>query len=141
MLNFWLFPIHLGLQKEARNLKRALNVNFEFCSDEHLPLTVYFEKLDNDLYEMRELYNRRKNKIEECLAEQQALCDTLNQSIRELPMDPLPSESEVREFELYLVDLKSEKLRRENDIGKLKKEIGELCVELELTICDSAIKE
>lgn len=122
-------------------MKRALNADFEFCTNEDLPLTVYYEKLDNDLYEMRELYNKRKNKIEECLAEQQKLCAILDQSVRELPLDPLPTESEVRDFELYLVDLKSERLRRENDIGKLKKEIGELCVELELTICDSAIKE
>lgn len=124
-------------------MKRALNVEFEFCTNanQELPLTVYHEKLDNDLFEMRELYAKRKLKIEQCLEEQQRLCSILNEEQRTLQMDPLPTESEMQQFEIYLMDLKGEKLRRENEIDRLKKQIGELCVELELTISESALRE
>lgn len=104
-------------------------------------MTEYFDKLDSDLYEMRELYIKRKLNVEKCLEQQRELCAALGQPERKLQLDPLPTESEVQDFELYLVDLKGEKLQRENDIGNLKKEIGSLCVELELTICESALKE
>lgn len=132
-----------GLHSEAKKLKRALNVEFDFCTnaDNDLPLTVYHEKLDNDLFEMRELFKSRKQKIEECLQEQQILCAALHEDERTLQLDPLPTELEMQDFEMYLLDLKSEKLRRENEISKLKKEIGELCVELELTISESALRE
>lgn len=138
-----MFCVLTALHNEARTLKRALNVDFEFCtnSNQELPLTVYHEKLDNDLFEMRQLYNKRKQKIEECLQEQRALCAALHEDERSMQMDPLPTELEVQQFELYLVDLKTEKLRRENEMGKYKKEIGELCVELELAISESALKE
>lgn len=90
---------------------------------------------------MNELYKRRKNTIEKCLEEQQELCDALDQACQQLALDPLATESEVQEFELYLIDLKSEKLRRENDIDNLKSELGSLYVELDLAIPATVLKE
>lgn len=103
-----------------------------------MPLTLFLEQIDSDLDKMRELYDKRVQEIEYCLSEQKGLCEALAEPIRELSMDPpLPTELEMREFELYLVDLKSEKLRRQNEIENLKQEIGALYGELEETCSES----
>lgn len=124
---------------EARSLKEALNVDFKICSNANnqLPLADYLKRLDSDLVEMRELYEKRCNEIKKCLAEQQLLCEALDEPLRELAINPLPSELEVASFEEYLIDLKSEKLKRENEIDCLKQEIGSICDELDVPISDS----
>lgn len=132
-----------GILTEAKDLQRALNVNFEISNndDQALPLAVYLKRIDQDLEEMRELYSKRKQEIDICLAEQEELCGTLGEHLRSLPLDPLPTESEVQEFQLYLVELKKEKLRRENEINCFKNEIANLCEELELAESSSVVKQ
>lgn len=129
--------------KEARDLKRALNVDFEISSNHNndVPLTVFHQKLDNDLSEMRELYHKRKYEIEECLRQQEELCAALEERQRPLSSDPLPTEAEVSEFEVYLVDLREEKLRRENEINNMKQEIKSIYDELDLSTNCSAKNE
>lgn len=122
--------------KEATDLKRKLNVDFEFdleCSDE-MPLMVYQEKLDSDLNDMREKYRQKMNQIDECLKAQQLLCEELNESNRELSVDPLASDSEIYSFKKYLLDLKSEKARRLNEIECLQHEIQALCEEMGMEV-------
>lgn len=120
------------LLKEALELKRKLNVDFEFDLDrsDEMPLMVYQEKLDSDLNEMRDKYQQKMNQIEECMRTQQLLCEELNESLRELSVDPLASDSEIYSFEKYLLDLKSEKARRLNEIECLQHEIQALCEEM-----------
>lgn len=122
--------------REAKDLKRNLNVEFEIYSNENneLPLTDYKKRVDQDLEDMRNLYNERKQEIEFCLAEQVELCEALDEAGRTLTVDPLANESQVREFQIYLVDLKQTKLWRENEMERLKQEIGGLCEELEVTM-------
>lgn len=128
---------------EANNLKKALNVDFKICSNANneLPLSDYLKQLDIDLVEMRELYQKRRDEIENCLDEQQLLCEALNEPLRHLSLNPLPSELEVAKFEEYLIDLKSEKLKRENEIDCLKREIGLMCDELDLPMSESVDKK
>lgn len=128
------FP--LGLLREAVDLKRNLNVDFEIYNNANnvLPLTNYKKRIDQDLENMRTLYNRRKQEIEFCLAEQSELCEALGEPRQILTTDPLANESDVQDFQMYLLDLKTEKLRRENEIEHIKQEIGGLCEELELTM-------
>lgn len=125
--------------EEAKNLKEALNVDFNICSNANneLPLSDYLKRLDSDLEEMRELYKKRRDEIENCIDEQQLLCEALNEPLRHLSLNPLPSELEVASFEEYLIDLKSEKLKRENEIDCLKQEIGSMCDELDMPMSES----
>lgn len=120
--------------KEARELKRKLNVDFEFDLDntDNMPLMVYQDKLDSDLSEMREKYQQKMNSINDCIKTQRLLCAELNEDIREfeLSVEPLASDSEIYEFENYLLDLKTEKARRLNEIECLQHEIHDLCDEM-----------
>lgn len=117
-------------------MKRKLNVDFEFDlerSDE-MPLMVYQEKLDSDLSEMREKYRQKMDQIDECLEMQRKLCEELNENFRVLSVDPLASDSEIYDFEKYLLDLKSERARRLNEIECLQHEIQALCEEIGIDI-------
>ena len=117
-------------------MKRKLNVDFEFDlerSDE-MPLMVYQEKLDSDLNEMREKYRQKMEQIDECLKTQQRLCEELNENLRVLSVEPLASDSEIYDFEKYLLDLKSERARRLNEIECLQHEIQALCEEMGMDI-------
>lgn len=120
--------------EEALKLKRKLNTdfNFDLKHAEDMPLMVYQNKLDSDLTDMREKYGQKMNQIEECLKTQQELCEELNENLRELSTDPLASDSEIYDFENYLVNLKSEKARRHNEIEGLTHEIQVLCEEMGL---------
>lgn len=140
---FFHFFFKTELLVEANNLKKALNVDFKICSNANneLPLSDYLKQLDIDLVEMRELYQKRRDEIENCLDEQQLLCEALNEPLRHLSLNPLPSELEVAKFEEYLIDLKSEKLKRENEIDCLKREIGLMCDELDLPMSESVDKK
>lgn len=128
--------------KEAKKLEEELNVEFKVSSNANneLPLYDYRKQLRNDLEEMRELYNKRQDEIKNLLAEQQLLCAALNEPLRHLSLDPMPSELEVAAFGEYLIDLRSEKLKRENEIDCLKQEIGFMCDELGLVLSESVDK-
>lgn len=110
-------------------MKRKLNVEigFDLTRSDDMPLMVYQEKLDSDLSEMRERYEQKMCQIEECLREQQLLCNELNEELRDLATDPLATDSEIFEFQNYLLDLKNEKVRRTNEIERLQFEIQALC--------------
>lgn len=140
MLSIYIFSTELLV--EAKNLKEALNVEFKICSNANneLPLFDYLQQLDSDLVQMRELYKKRRDEIENFLDEQQLLCEALNEPLRHLSLNPLPSESEVSAFEEYLIVLKSEKLKRENEINCLKQEIGSMCDELDMPLSESIDK-
>lgn len=127
------------LIKESNQLMRALNTDFKVASNENnaMPLMVYKEKLDSDLVDMRQMYEEKKRIIDECLAEQINLCNQLNEELRGLSTDPLASETDVEEFKSYLLDLKSEKLHRVNEIEFLKRKINDLCDEMDLMISES----
>lgn len=118
---------------------RALNTDFKVASNENnaMPLMVYKEKLDSDLVDMRQMYEEKKRIIDECLAEQINLCNQLNEELRGLSTDPLASETDVEEFKSYLLDLKSEKLHRVNEIEFLKRKINDLCDEMDLMVSES----
>lgn len=88
-----------------------------------MPLMVYQEKLDSDLNEMRVRYRQKMDQIEQCLKTQSILCTELNENLRELSTDPLASDSEIYEFEKYLIELKAEKVRRLSEIERLQLEI------------------
>lgn len=127
-----------GLINESEQLKTALNTQFEIARNvNNEPLAVYRDRLDADLAEMREMYAVKKRKIDECLSEQEGLCQELGEEPRSLPTDPLATDEEVSSFELYLVDLKAEKLRRTNEIEFLQRKINELCDSLEVTTSES----
>lgn len=113
-------------------LKRKLNVDFDFELDrmDGMPLMIYQVKLDSDLTEMREKYGQKMNRIKQFLETQQLLCDDLGENLRTLSTDPLASDSEIYEFENYLIDLESEKARRSNEIKCLQHEIQALCKEM-----------
>lgn len=127
------------LIKESNQLMRALNTDFKVASNENnaMPLMVYKEKLDSDLVDMRQMYEEKKRIIDECLAEQINLCNQLNEDLRGLSTDPLASETDVEEFKSYLLDLKSEKLHRVNEIEFLKRKINDLCDEMDLMVSES----
>lgn len=99
-----------------------------------MPLMVYQEKLDSDLNDMREKYRQKMNQIDECLNKQKLLCEELNEGLRELPVDPLASDSDIYNFEQYLLDLESEKARRNNEIECLQLEIQALCEEMGMEV-------
>lgn len=122
---------NIELLDEANELKRKLNMDFDFDLNQNdMPLMVYQEKLDSNLMEMREKYDQKMNQIEECLRTQQLLCEELNENMRQLSTDPLASDSEIYDFENYLLDLKTEKARRLNEIECLRHEIRALCEEI-----------
>lgn len=124
--------LYIELHIEALELKRKLNIDIEFNLDRcnKMPLMVYRDKLDMDLNEMREKYHEKMNKIDNHLKTQHQLCIELNEDIRELSVDPLASDAEMYDFENYLIELKSEKTRRLNEIECLQNEIHALCNEL-----------
>lgn len=124
--------LHTDLLKEAVDLKRQLNVDLDFDLNrpDDMPLMVYQEKLDSDLKEMREKYQQKLEQIEECLRTQQQLCTELNENLRELSTDPLASDADIFEFENYLLDLRSERARRLNEIESLQMEIHVLTEEM-----------
>lgn len=128
-----------ALQEEASEMKKSLNVDFELVTNDNneLPLSVYLERLDNDLMDMRELYQRRKEEIENCLEQQEALCKEMEEPLRSLALNPLASEYEVATFQEYLIDLKSEKLRRRNEIENLRRNIEAICDEIEVPMNNS----
>lgn len=140
---FILLEKYVGLLKEAKKLEEELNVGFKVSSNANneLPLYDYRKQLCSDLEQMRELYNQRQDEIKNFLAEQQLLCDALNEPLRHLPLDPMPSEVEVAAFGEYLIDLKTEKLKRENEIDCLKQEIGFMCDELGVPLSESVDKK
>lgn len=108
-------------------------MEFDFDLNQNdMPLMVYQEKLDSNLAEMREKYEIKMNQIEECIRSQQLLCEELDESIRPLSIDPLASDSEIYDFKNYLVDLKTEKARRLNEIECLRHEIHAICEEIGL---------
>lgn len=122
---------HIELLEEANELKRKLNMDFDFDLNQNdMPLMVYQEKLDSNLMEMREKYDQKMNQIEECLRTQQLLCEELNENMRQLSTDPLASDSEIYDFKNYLLDLKTEKARRLNEIECLCHGIRALCEEI-----------
>lgn len=118
-----------ALHQEAVDLKRKLNVEigFDLSRSENMPLMAYQEKLDSDLNEMRERFQQKMEQIEKCLREQQLLCNELNETPRDLSTDPLASDTEIFDFENYLLDLKAEKARRCSEIERLQLEISTLC--------------
>lgn len=122
------------MKNEAADLKYSLNVDFGIFTNENneLPLAVYIERLDSDLAEMRELYDRRRNEIERCIDQQDELCEELDAPRKALSLNPLATEYEVASFQEHLIDLKKEKLRRQTEIDSLKHEIIAICEELEV---------
>lgn len=121
-------------------MKRQLNVDIDFDLDrpDNMPLMVYQEKLDSDLKEMREKYQQKLEQIDECLRAQEQLCAELSENLRELSTDPLASDAEIFDFENYLLDLRSERARRLNEIESLQMEINVLAQEMaiELNVSD-----
>lgn len=128
---------------EANELKRQLNVDIDFDLErvDGMPLMVYQEQLDSDLKEMRERYQQKMAKIEECLREQQTLCDEMGENLRTLLTDPMASDSDIFEFENYLLDLKSERQRRLSDIEQLQLEIHVLTNEMGSPISDMEFQQ
>lgn len=105
-------------------------MDFDFdLNQNEMPLMVYQEKLDSNLTEMREKYEQKMIQITECLEAQQQLCEELHEKMRNLTTDPLASDTEIYEFQNYLLDLKSEKARRLSEIDCLRLEIYALCEE------------
>lgn len=98
----------------------------------------YKEKLEADMTELRELYEKKRNVIDECLLEQKTLCEELGEEPRELTTDPLATEVEISEFKAYLTDLQHEKLRRVHEIGCHQQQIEDLCNEMEVTVSETA---
>lgn len=123
-----------ALRHEADELKRKLNVDIDFdlTRNDDMPLMIYQEKLDSDLSEMRERYQQKMDQIEKCLRTQSLLCTELNENLRELSTDPLAGDSEIFEFENYLLELKAEKVRRLSEIERLQMEIRTLSEEIGL---------
>lgn len=121
-------------------MKRQLNVDIDFDLNrpDDMPLMVYQEKLDSDLKEMREKYQHKLEQIEECLRTQEQLCSELNENLRELSTDPLASDADIFDFENYLLDLRSERARRLNEVETLQMEINVLAQEMgiELNVSD-----
>lgn len=103
-----------------------------------LSLMDYKDKLEEDMAELRDLYEKKKNIIDECLLEQKVICEELGEEPKELTTDPLATEMEISEFRTYLVDLQHEKLRRVHEIGSLQQQIEELCNEMEVSVSDTA---
>lgn len=122
------------LSEEVQDLKRKLNadLDFDLKRSEDMPLEVYQHQLDSHLDEMRKNYSLKMSQIEKCLEVQKELCEELNEGLRELPIDPLASDSEIYDFENYLLDLKREKARRQNEIECLQHEIHAICEEMGL---------
>lgn len=120
------------------DLKRKLNVDIDFELDRTngTPLMVYQAQLDLNLTEMREKYSQKMDQIKKCLESQQVLCDELNENLRTLSTDPLASDSEIYDFENYLIDLESEKASRLSKIECLQHEINALCKEIGIEISD-----
>lgn len=131
--------LYIDLLKEAEELKRQLNVDLDFDlkRPDDMPLMVYQEKLDSDMKEMREKYQQKLEQIEECLRTQQQLCAELNENLRELSTDPLASDADIFEFENYLLDLRSERARRLNEIESLQMEIHVLTEEMGIELNES----
>lgn len=136
---FFFLHLYIDLLKEAVDLKRQLNVDLDFDLNrpDDMPLMVYQEKLDTDLKEMREKYQQKLEQIEECLRAQEQLCNELNENLRELSTDPLASDAEIFEFENYLLDLRTERARRLNEIQSLQMEIHVLAEEMGIELNDS----
>lgn len=122
----------IELLKEAMDLKRKLNVDFDFELDrmDGTPLMIYQVNLDSNLTKMREKYWQKMNQIKKFIETQQLLCDDLGEDPRTLSTEPLASDSEIDEFENYLLDLESERSRRFNEITCLQHEIQALCNEM-----------
>lgn len=120
-------------------MKRQLNVDLDFDLNrpDDMPLMVYQEKLDSDLKEMREKYQQKLEQIEECLRVQEQLCAELNENVRELSTDPLASDTDIFEFQNYLLDLRSERARRLNEIESLQMEIHVLTEEMGIELNES----
>lgn len=127
--------------EEAQNLKRALrDTEFQLITndDNQMSLMEYEEKLDQDLAEMRELYQKKKNIIDECLLEQKVLCDELSEEPRELSTNPLATEADISDFRAFLQELTQEKYRRTNEIAMLQQKIEDLCTEMDIVVSDTA---
>lgn len=123
-------------------MREALNVDFKLSTNANneMPLSDYLTQLDDDLTQMRILYKKRRDEIENCIDNQQLLCEAMNEPLRHLSLNPLPTESEMTAFQDYLIDLKSEKLKRENEINCLKQDICSMCDELDISLSESVEK-
>lgn len=131
----------IELLEEARNLKRTLrDTGFNLFMNENneMSLMDYKDKLDQDLVELRELYEKKRNIIDECLLEQKVVCEELGEEPRELSTDPLATEIQISDFKTYLGDLNREKMHRINEIGSLQQMIEDLCNEMEIPVNDTA---
>lgn len=131
----------IELLEEARNLKRTLrDTGFNLFMNENneMSLMDYKDKLDQDLVELRELYEKKRNIIDECLLEQKVVCEELGEEPRELSTDPLATEIQISDFKTYLGDLHREKMHRINEIGSLQQMIEDLCNEMEIPVNDTA---
>lgn len=115
-------------------MERALNTEFDFRPDDGLPLMVLREKLDEQLVSMREMYNAKRDVIQECLQQQEPLVDELGEDIRVLSLEPLATDAEVKEFELYLKGLKEERIRRLEQIENLQNNIRIISTEIEMDL-------
>lgn len=137
---FNLFLETIDQYKEVSDLERGLNTEFDFRPDEGLPLMVIKEQLEKNLVSMRELYNEKRSMIENLLNEQEPLVGELGENTRDLPLDPLASESEIKDFKLYLCGLKEERIHRLEEINRLQKDIKAICIETELNINESFLE-
>lgn len=126
------------LQQEAAKYKRLLNVDidFDFENSDGMPLDVYRCKLKSDVDEMKEKYDQKKKQINESLMKQQILCEELDEELRHLPTDPLPSDDDIDEFENYLLDLQTEKSRRMNEIQLIQIDIQAMTEEMGIEATD-----
>lgn len=125
--------------EKAKKLKKALNTDFDIRTNDNdeLPLTEYLAQLKIDLEEFEELFNRRREEVENCIEEQRLLCEALEEPLRPLSLDPLATELELSIFQEHLTNLKSEKRRRSKEIDCLKEEIEAICTELDVTVSES----
>lgn len=118
-----IFDSFSGLRNEAENLKRLLGVDVNLNARPDLPYYSLQCELDQNLEDLRGQLNARQDHIRSYLQEQQELVESMDESPRPLPDDPLPSEEDMTNFRRYLDDLKVERLRRTDIIRNLRQSI------------------
>ncbi|CAO1442467.1 unnamed protein product [Diamesa serratosioi] len=123
------------LNNELTNLKRLLKEDTQEVG-KNVPLYTLQLKIDEGLEILRVKLERRHQLIESYLIEQEEICKDLGEEERSLEVDPLPSDAEMLSFRHYLDELQCKKLKRLEEINKLRLDINSILISLEITQLD-----
>lgn len=124
------------LKKEADELKRLLHVDVQLPCYESadVPLLRVQSEMDKSLEHLREQLMLRKEEVCELLLQQEALCEELGESPRELLADPLPTPYEIEDFKQHLEKLNQARDERINRVATLRREVRKFLEILELVV-------